>query len=92
MIKSDPFSSGGSLLLLLLSTYDLLQVKQNQRFCLRCLKVHPKGHRGHDDLILFLGDADPKSLRRGWRRRVRFCFVLLDQSGQELYRTPRNVT
>ncbi|CAA7026743.1 unnamed protein product [Microthlaspi erraticum] len=59
--------------------------------CNWCLKVHPKGYIGQDGLILFLGvgDVHPESLRRGWKRRVRFCFVFLDQSGQELYRTPR---
>ncbi|XP_024008111.1 MATH domain and coiled-coil domain-containing protein At2g42460-like, partial [Eutrema salsugineum] len=51
--------------------------------CEWCLTVYPKGYLGRDDLTLFLRDPDAKSLRPGWKRRLWYCFLLLNQSGQE---------
>ncbi|KAL1191079.1 MATH domain and coiled-coil domain-containing protein [Cardamine amara subsp. amara] len=53
------------------------------------LYVNPKGHSLCDDqLPLFLGVSNPKSLGRGWERRADYYFVLLNQSDKELYKTP----
>ncbi|KAF8111735.1 hypothetical protein N665_0073s0091 [Sinapis alba] len=51
------------------------------------IMVYPKG-RCSDNLSLFLNVVNPKSLRRGWKRRAIFCFVLLNQSGKVLFRSP----
>ncbi|KAL1187985.1 MATH domain and coiled-coil domain-containing protein [Cardamine amara subsp. amara] len=53
------------------------------------LYVNPKGHSLCDDqLPLFLGVSNPKSLGRGWERRADYYLVLLNQSDKELYKTP----
>ncbi|XP_009119376.1 MATH domain and coiled-coil domain-containing protein At2g42465 [Brassica rapa] len=52
------------------------------------VKVYPKGYRCSDHLSLFLHVVNPESLRRGWKRRAIYCFVLSNQSGQVLYRSP----
>ncbi|KAL0758180.1 hypothetical protein Bca101_095848 [Brassica carinata] len=41
-----------------------------------------------DDLCMYLKDVDTHKLSSGWKRRVSFCFVLLNQSGKELFRSP----
>ncbi|CAG7867675.1 unnamed protein product [Brassica rapa] len=41
-----------------------------------------------DHLSMYLQDVNTHRLRSGWRRRVSFCFVLLNQSGKELFRSP----
>ncbi|CAH2047546.1 unnamed protein product, partial [Thlaspi arvense] len=51
------------------------------------VQVHPKGDHIEDHLALFLYVANSESLRLGWKRRANFFFVLLDQSGKELYKT-----
>ncbi|CAF1923598.1 hypothetical protein HID58_063916 [Brassica napus] len=56
--------------------------------CEWLVKVYPKGYRCSDHLSLFLHVVNPKSLRRGWKRRAIYCFVLSNQSGQVLYRSP----
>ncbi|CAL9236618.1 unnamed protein product, partial [Arabidopsis halleri] len=61
--------------------------------CGRCkwyVTVHPKGDYFCDYLALYLTVASPKSLRTGWKKRVSYCFVVLNQSGKKLQilRTP----
>ncbi|CAH2047543.1 unnamed protein product, partial [Thlaspi arvense] len=51
------------------------------------LQVYPKGNEFEDHLALYLCVANPESLRVGWKRRASFSFVLLNQSGKELYKT-----
>ncbi|XP_018432851.2 MATH domain and coiled-coil domain-containing protein At2g42470 isoform X2 [Raphanus sativus] len=41
-----------------------------------------------DHLYMYLKDVDTHKLRPGWKRRVSFCFVLLNKSGKELFRSP----
>ncbi|XP_048609621.1 MATH domain and coiled-coil domain-containing protein At2g42470-like isoform X4 [Brassica napus] len=41
-----------------------------------------------DHLSMYLQDVNTHRLRSGWKRRVSFCFVLLNQSGKELFRSP----
>ncbi|CAN7066762.1 unnamed protein product [Brassica oleracea var. botrytis] len=41
-----------------------------------------------DHLCMYLKDVDTHKLSSGWKRRVSFCFVLLNQSGKELFRSP----
>ncbi|XP_019098849.1 PREDICTED: MATH domain and coiled-coil domain-containing protein At2g42460-like [Camelina sativa] len=53
--------------------------------------VDTKGCPGYDnDLSLFLCVPNPESLRLGWKRRVRFFFLLLNHSGKELRRSNYN--
>ncbi|KAG2290297.1 hypothetical protein Bca52824_049901 [Brassica carinata] len=54
------------------------------------LSVHPKGVSGrfNGHLCLFLTVANRKSLRTGWQRSVKFCFLVLNESNKELYRSP----
>ncbi|XP_023640423.1 MATH domain and coiled-coil domain-containing protein At2g42465 [Capsella rubella] len=52
------------------------------------LKVYPKGNGDDNYLSLFLSPDDPKSLGLNWKRKANFYFVLLNQSGRELHRTP----
>ncbi|CAL9236621.1 unnamed protein product [Arabidopsis halleri] len=52
------------------------------------IKVYPKGSVDDNYLSLFLSPDDPKSLGLNWKRRANFYFVLLNQSGKELHRTP----
>ncbi|CAA7032731.1 unnamed protein product, partial [Microthlaspi erraticum] len=39
-------------------------------------------------LSLYLYVANPESLRLGWKRRASFSFVLLNESGKELFKKP----
>ncbi|CAG7872769.1 unnamed protein product, partial [Brassica rapa] len=41
-----------------------------------------------DYLSMCLKDVNTHKLKPGWKRRVSFCFVLLNQSGKELFRSP----
>ncbi|CAA7057804.1 unnamed protein product [Microthlaspi erraticum] len=50
------------------------------------VNVYPKGKGIDDHLSLFVHVANHESLRLGWRRRAILSFVLLNQSGKELYR------
>ncbi|KAL9302552.1 MATH domain and coiled-coil domain-containing protein [Arabidopsis thaliana] len=52
------------------------------------IKFYPKGSADDNYLSLFLSPDDPKSLGLNWKRRANFYFVLLNQSGKELHRTP----
>ncbi|XP_023640454.1 MATH domain and coiled-coil domain-containing protein At2g42480 [Capsella rubella] len=55
------------------------------------LYVHPKGDDLCDDhMSVFLHVANPKSLGSGWKRKSCFQFVLLNQFGKELYRSPNS--
>ncbi|XP_013601904.1 PREDICTED: MATH domain and coiled-coil domain-containing protein At2g42465-like [Brassica oleracea var. oleracea] len=56
--------------------------------CEWCVCVHPKGASGSDHLCLYLQVVNPDSLSLGWKRRASYCFVLLNQSGKELFRSP----
>ncbi|CAA7032765.1 unnamed protein product [Microthlaspi erraticum] len=47
--------------------------------------VYPKGDIVDDHLCLYLNVAKPESLRLGWKRRAGYSFVLLNQSGKELF-------
>ncbi|OAP14613.1 hypothetical protein AXX17_AT1G02850 [Arabidopsis thaliana] len=61
--------------------------------CEWCIILHPKGYPGYDNhLSLFLNVPNLESLRLGWKRRTRFFFVILNQSGNELCRSPRQST
>ncbi|CAG7911230.1 hypothetical protein HID58_039161 [Brassica napus] len=52
-------------------------------------KVYPKGSGCSDHLSVFLCVVNPpNSLRPGWKRRAIFSFLLLNQSGQVLNRSP----
>ncbi|CAH2058363.1 unnamed protein product [Thlaspi arvense] len=55
--------------------------------CEWSLRLHPKGNFADSHLALFLCAVNPGSLLPGWRRLASFGFVLLDQSGKELFRT-----
>ncbi|CAA7029631.1 unnamed protein product [Microthlaspi erraticum] len=49
--------------------------------------VYPKGSYNVDDHVsMYLQVANPKSLRLGWKRRADYSVVLLNQSGQELFK------
>ncbi|CAA7032766.1 unnamed protein product [Microthlaspi erraticum] len=50
------------------------------------VKVYPKGYIVDDHLSLYLYVPNPESLRLGWKRRACYSFVLLNQSGKELFR------
>ncbi|XP_019102051.1 PREDICTED: MATH domain and coiled-coil domain-containing protein At2g42465-like [Camelina sativa] len=52
------------------------------------IKVYPKGSGDDNYLSLFLSPDDPKSLGINWKRKANFYFVLLNQSGRELHKTP----
>ncbi|CAH2047687.1 unnamed protein product [Thlaspi arvense] len=53
--------------------------------------VYPKGDLGFDDhLSLYLHVANRESLRLGWKRRASYSFLLLNQSGKELFRQPES--
>ncbi|CAH8337675.1 unnamed protein product [Eruca vesicaria subsp. sativa] len=56
--------------------------------CQWFVTVYPMGYHCFDHLSLFLHVVNPKSLRRGWKRRAITCFVLLNQSGKVLYTSP----
>ncbi|CAN6903249.1 unnamed protein product [Brassica oleracea] len=56
--------------------------------CEWCVCVHPKGASGSVHLCLYLHVVNPDSLSLGWKRRASYCFVLLNQSGKELFRSP----
>ncbi|CAF2040478.1 BnaA09g13170D [Brassica napus] len=49
-------------------------------------KVHPKENVIEDHLALYL-HANSGSLQLGWKRRAKFSFVLLNQSGKEFYKS-----
>ncbi|KAH0913657.1 hypothetical protein HID58_036978, partial [Brassica napus] len=55
--------------------------------CEWCVCVHPKGTAGSDHLCLYLHVVNTDSLSLGWKRRASYCFVLLNQSGKELFRS-----
>ncbi|KAL0647889.1 hypothetical protein Bca4012_046180 [Brassica carinata] len=54
-------------------------------------EVDPKGSCCSDHLSVFLCVGNPNPLRPGWKRRAIFSFVLLNQSGQVLFRSPVEV-
>ncbi|CAA7047437.1 unnamed protein product [Microthlaspi erraticum] len=51
------------------------------------VRVHPKGCIVDDHLSLYLFVANTESLRLGWKIRASVSFVLLNQSGKELFKT-----
>ncbi|XP_010475218.1 PREDICTED: MATH domain and coiled-coil domain-containing protein At2g42465 [Camelina sativa] len=55
--------------------------------CQWFLELYPKGYCVSDHVSLRLSAYNPKSLRLGWKRRVNFLYVFLNQSGEELYRS-----
>ncbi|XP_010457379.1 PREDICTED: MATH domain and coiled-coil domain-containing protein At2g42460-like [Camelina sativa] len=55
--------------------------------CEWCIIVDTKRYPGNDNLSLLLSVPNPESLRRGWKRRARYFFVILNHSGKELYRS-----
>ncbi|XP_020885498.1 MATH domain and coiled-coil domain-containing protein At2g42465-like [Arabidopsis lyrata subsp. lyrata] len=50
------------------------------------LGVYPKGYCS-DHLYVYFGVSNPEALQPGWKMRASHFFVLLNQSGKELYRT-----
>ncbi|WZZ90744.1 hypothetical protein YC2023_119323 [Brassica napus] len=51
--------------------------------------VFPKGRNVEDHyLSVYLSVPNPETLRLGWKRRASFSFILLNQSGKELGRSP----
>ncbi|KAG2245184.1 hypothetical protein Bca52824_092987 [Brassica carinata] len=56
------------------------------------LAIYPKGDRladGH--LSLYLDVANSTTLQTGWKKSINYYFVLLNQSGEELYRSASGV-
>ncbi|XP_010508571.1 PREDICTED: MATH domain and coiled-coil domain-containing protein At2g42470-like [Camelina sativa] len=53
--------------------------------------VHPMGDHCCDHLAVYMNVARTKSFRTGWKKRVSYRFVLLNQSGKELqtFGTPK---
>ncbi|XP_010468070.1 PREDICTED: MATH domain and coiled-coil domain-containing protein At2g42470-like [Camelina sativa] len=52
--------------------------------------VYPKGYGAvKDHLSVHFCVATPESLRLGWKRRADISLVLLNQSGKELYKSPK---
>ncbi|KAJ4878464.1 TRAF-like family protein [Raphanus sativus] len=51
------------------------------------VEVYPKGHGIEDHLALYLHVANSGSLLLGWKRRVKYSFVLLNQSCKEIHKT-----
>ncbi|KAG2277156.1 hypothetical protein Bca4012_042567 [Brassica carinata] len=49
--------------------------------------VYPKGNGIEDHLAVYLQVANYGSLQLGWKRRAKFSFVLLNQSGKEFYKS-----
>jgi hypothetical protein len=54
------------------------------------LKVDSTVYCGTNHLSVFLHAVEPKPLRTGWIRRANFCFVGLNQYGEELCRASCN--
>ncbi|XP_010489720.1 PREDICTED: MATH domain and coiled-coil domain-containing protein At2g42470-like [Camelina sativa] len=55
------------------------------------VKVYPKGYGDFKDhLSVHFCVARPRSLKVGWKRRANLSLVLLNQSGKELYRSPKD--
>ncbi|CAH8350847.1 unnamed protein product [Eruca vesicaria subsp. sativa] len=52
------------------------------------LMVYPKGNNTVGHLSLYLHVANTGSLRLGWKRQTSYSFVLLNQSGKDVYRKP----
>ncbi|CAA7029590.1 unnamed protein product [Microthlaspi erraticum] len=52
--------------------------------------VH-KGYIVDDHLSLYLHVANTESLRIGWKRRASYSFILLNQSGKDLFRVPESL-
>ncbi|XP_018463100.1 MATH domain and coiled-coil domain-containing protein At2g42470-like [Raphanus sativus] len=50
-------------------------------------KVYPKGNGIEDHLALYLHVANSGTLLLGWKRRAKYSFVLLNQSGKEIHKT-----
>lgn len=62
-------------------------------FFLRFVGVFPKGRNVTDHyLSVYLGVANPQTLRLGWKRKASFFFILFNQSGKELGRSPGKKT
>ncbi|KAG2302566.1 hypothetical protein Bca52824_031217 [Brassica carinata] len=49
--------------------------------------VYPKGNGIEDHLALYLRVANSGSLQLGWKRQAKFSFALLNQSGNEFYKS-----
>ncbi|CAH8296037.1 unnamed protein product [Eruca vesicaria subsp. sativa] len=49
--------------------------------------VYPKGNGIEDHLALYLYVANSGSFQLGWKRRAKYSFVLLNQSGKEIHKT-----
>ncbi|KAG2277152.1 hypothetical protein Bca52824_059707 [Brassica carinata] len=54
---------------------------------LKYANVYPKGNGIEDHLAVYLQVANYGSLQLGWKRRAKFSFVLLNQSGKEFYKS-----
>ncbi|CAA7047333.1 unnamed protein product [Microthlaspi erraticum] len=51
------------------------------------VEVYPKGDDIVDDhLSLYLQVANPESLRLGWKRRATYSLIILNRSGEELFK------
>ncbi|KAG7574634.1 MATH/TRAF domain [Arabidopsis suecica] len=58
--------------------------------CQWFVKVYTNGYFNKDHVSVYLHVANPQSLRPGWKRRVNYSFILFNQSGKELKRTPES--
>ncbi|KAF3599401.1 hypothetical protein F2Q69_00036625 [Brassica cretica] len=54
------------------------------------VNVYPNGYHIDERLSLHLQVANPESLPLGWKKQASYSFALLNQSGEELYRTPES--
>ncbi|KAL0693716.1 hypothetical protein Bca4012_060896 [Brassica carinata] len=54
--------------------------------------VYPKGNGIEDHLALYLRVANSGSLQLGWKRQAKFSFALLNQSGNEFYKSTGKLT
>ncbi|CAH2039069.1 unnamed protein product [Thlaspi arvense] len=52
------------------------------------VSIYPERYDGNGHLNIFLYVVNPKPPRLGWKRRAIYSFVLLNQSGKELLKSP----
>ncbi|CAL9236623.1 unnamed protein product [Arabidopsis halleri] len=58
--------------------------------CQWFVKVYTNGYFNKDHVSVYLHVGNPQSLRPGWKRRVNYSFILFNESGKELKRTPES--
>ncbi|CAH8383087.1 unnamed protein product [Eruca vesicaria subsp. sativa] len=53
------------------------------------LSLYPKGDHCDDHLSLYLNVANTQLLQSGWKRRISYYFIVMNQRHKELYRSSR---